>query len=66
MPVLFVEQWFELRQVTSAEHAFYVGRAAGYAVAQKGLTALKHENLTPQQTMDSMKETAQWAKHQTR
>jgi fatty acid desaturase len=40
--------------------------AVGYVVAQKGITALKHENLAPRQTMDSMKETAQWAKHQTR
>jgi VIT1/CCC1 family predicted Fe2+/Mn2+ transporter len=38
----------------------------GYAVAQKGLTALKREDLTPRQTMDSVKETAQWAKNQTR
>jgi putative superfamily III holin-X len=40
--------------------------AAGYAIAQKGIAALKHDDLTPRQTMDSMKETAQWAKHQTR
>jgi len=38
----------------------------GYAIAQKGLTALKHEDLTPRQTIDSVKETAQWAKHQSR
>jgi hypothetical protein len=38
----------------------------GYAIAQKGITALKHDDLTPRQTMDSMKETAQWAKHPTR
>lgn len=37
----------------------------GYVIAQ-GVTALKHDDLTPRQTMDSMKETAQWAKHQTR
>jgi fatty acid desaturase len=40
--------------------------AVGYFFAQKGITALKHEDLAPRQTMDSMKETAQWAKHQTR
>ncbi|MCU1386301.1 MAG: hypothetical protein JWL71_4998 [Acidobacteria bacterium] len=40
--------------------------AVGYIVAQKGITALTHEDLAPRQTMDSMKETAQWAKHQTR
>jgi len=39
---------------------------AGYAVAQKGLTALKNEDITPKQTIESVKETAQWAKHQTR
>lgn len=38
----------------------------GYAVAQKGLTALKREELAPRQTIDSVKETAQWAKNQTR
>ena len=39
---------------------------AGYLIAQKGLTALKNEEITPKQTLESMKETAQWAKHQTR
>jgi uncharacterized membrane protein YqjE len=39
---------------------------AGYAIAQKGLTALKHEDVTPRQTVASVKETAQWAKNQTR
>jgi hypothetical protein len=38
----------------------------GYGIAQKGLTALKQEDLTPRQTIDSVKETAQWAKNQTR
>jgi len=38
----------------------------GYVIAQKGLTALKSEDITPKQTMDSVKETAQWAKNQTR
>jgi hypothetical protein len=39
---------------------------SGYLIAQKGLTALKNEEITPKQTLESMKETAQWAKHQTR
>lgn len=38
----------------------------GYMIAQKGMTALKNEDVTPKQTMDSVKETAQWAKNQTR
>ena len=38
----------------------------GYLMARKGIVALKNEDITPRQTMDSMKETAQWAKHQTR
>jgi len=49
--------------------AIIVGDAVagpGLALAQKGLTALKNDDMTPRQTMDSMKETAQWAKHQTR
>ena len=39
---------------------------AGYAVAQKGLTALKSGDIMPQKTIESVKETAQWAKNQTR
>jgi len=38
---------------------------AGYFFVQKGITALKREDITPKQTVESMKETAQWAKHQT-
>jgi Putative Actinobacterial Holin-X, holin superfamily III len=55
--------------LTSWLAAVIVGIAVagtGYAIAQKGITALKHDDLTPRQTMDSMKETAQWAKHPTR
>jgi threonine/homoserine/homoserine lactone efflux protein len=51
--------------LTSWVAAIIVG-GGGYLVAQKGLTALKRDDVTPKQTMDSMKETAQWAKHQTR
>jgi hypothetical protein len=40
--------------------------AVGYVVAQKGLTSLKRDDLAPRETIDSMKETAQWAKKQTR
>jgi hypothetical protein len=38
----------------------------GYIIAQKGLTALKRDGITPQQTIDSVKETAQWARNETR
>src|SRR5215210_5985054 len=40
--------------------------AGGYLLAQKGLTALKNEDIAPKQTIDTVKETAQWAKNQTR
>src|SRR3954453_21517254 len=33
---------------------------AGYFFVQKGITALKREDITPKQTVESMKETAQW------
>lgn len=36
----------------------------GYALIQKGLNDLKPEDLTPQQTIESIKETAQWAQNQ--
>jgi Putative Actinobacterial Holin-X, holin superfamily III len=40
--------------------------AIGYGMTTKALTALKRDDLTPRHTIDSMKETAQWAKNQTR
>jgi hypothetical protein len=40
--------------------------AIGYGIAQKGVAALKREDITPRQTINSMKETVQWAKDQTR
>ncbi len=36
----------------------------GYALVRKGLAALKQESLVPEQTMESLKENAQWAKEQ--
>jgi len=36
----------------------------GYFLVQKGLTALKHESLAPQQTIQTLKEDRQWAKEQ--
>jgi hypothetical protein len=38
--------------------------AAGYALVQRGLSALKREQLAPQQTIATLKEDAQWAKEQ--
>jgi len=38
----------------------------GYLLVQRGLTALKHEDLTPRQTIQSIKEDTQWAKEQVR
>ena len=37
---------------------------AGYVFTQKGLAALRNEPVAPAQTMDTMKENAQWAKGQ--
>ena len=36
----------------------------GYVLVQRGLTALKHEDLAPRQTIESLKEDTQWAKEQ--
>lgn len=38
----------------------------GYFLVQRGLTALKREDLTPRQTIESLKEDTQWAKEQVR
>lgn len=38
--------------------------AAGYFLIQKGRDALKRDNLAPQQTMETLKEDAEWAKQQ--
>lgn len=40
-----------------------VAGVGGFLV-QSGLTALKHEDLTPRQTIESLQEDAQWAKQQ--
>jgi xanthine/uracil permease len=36
----------------------------GYALVQRGLSALKRESLAPRQTVETLKEDAQWAKEQ--
>jgi len=36
----------------------------GYVLVQKGLTALKHQSMAPQQTIQTLKEDRQWAKEQ--
>jgi len=38
----------------------------GYVLLQRGLEALKHADLTPHRTVDSLKEDSQWAKEQMR
>jgi hypothetical protein len=38
----------------------------GYVIVQKGITALKREDLAPRQTIESLKEDTQWAKEQIR
>jgi len=37
----------------------------GYYLVQRGLTALKRQDLTPRQTIETIKEDAEWAKEQT-
>src|SRR5688572_4628366 len=39
---------------------------AGFVSTQMGLSALKRERVTPTQTIDTLKENAQWAKGQIR
>ncbi|HEX8598160.1 MAG TPA: phage holin family protein [Chloroflexia bacterium] len=38
----------------------------GYFLVQKGMQALKTENLAPKQTIETLKEDAEWAKEQVR
>jgi len=38
----------------------------GIVLVQKGRDALTHEDLAPRQTMETIKENAEWAKEQTR
>jgi drug/metabolite transporter (DMT)-like permease len=38
----------------------------GYFLVQKGMQALKAENLAPKQTIETLKEDAEWAKEQVR
>jgi xanthine/uracil permease len=48
--------------------AFIVGAViagVGYGLVQKGLDALKHEDLAPRQTVQTVKENVEWAKEQT-
>jgi hypothetical protein len=40
--------------------------ALGYVLVQQGLAALRRDQLTPVATIDTMKETAEWAKNQLR
>jgi uncharacterized membrane protein YqjE len=40
--------------------------AIGYLLVQRGLAALKREDLAPRKTIDTLKEDMAWAKEQTR
>jgi hypothetical protein len=40
--------------------------ATGYVLIQRGLEALRRDQLTPAQTVETMKENAAWAKNQLR
>jgi len=40
--------------------------AVGYLLVQRGLAALKRQDLAPRQTIQSLKEDTQWAKEQIR
>jgi len=40
--------------------------AIGYVLIQRGLGALKRADLTPRETIETLKEDAEWAKDQTR
>jgi hypothetical protein len=37
----------------------------GGVLVMKGISALKNANLTPRETLESLKEDAQWARRQT-
>jgi len=36
----------------------------GYMLVQRGLTALKHEDMAPRQTIETLRDDAEWAKQQ--
>jgi hypothetical protein len=38
----------------------------GYVLVQSGLTALRRDRITPETTVESLKESAEWAKNQVR
>jgi len=40
--------------------------AIGYFLVQKGMSALKKQNMAPKQTLDTIKEDTEWAKQQMR
>jgi xanthine/uracil permease len=49
--------------------AFVVGgivAGVGYGLVQRGLASLKHEDVAPRETLQTVKENVAWAKEQTR
>jgi len=54
----FIQMWL------SALVVGLVVAGIGYMLVQQGITALKRADLAPRQTMETLKEDAEWAKHQ--
>jgi len=57
---LFIPLWL------SALIVGLVVAGIGYALIQQGISALKRAELTPRQTIETLKEDAEWAKEQTK
>ena len=62
--VLILDFWLDLW--LSALLVGLVVVIIGYFLVQRGLNALKKEDVTPRQTIQTLKEDAEWAKEQTR
>jgi len=61
--ILLLDQWIPA-WVSALVVGLVVAAVGGYLV-QRGRTSLMHEDLTPHQTVETLKENAQWAKEQT-
>ena len=57
---MFIPSWL------SALLVGVVVAGIGYGMVQKGRAALNHEDLAPRQTVEELKESAEWAKEQTK
>lgn len=63
--VLFLGEVLNLPWWLSALIVGLIVTGIGYLLIQRGREALKRENLAPQQTIETLKEDAEWAKRQT-